>query len=117
MIERFAALFGGGDGDFEPFLYFGLPGEFGEKRRAQRHFERGVRFGQHVRNRSVSHVAKMRKVPQSDKVNYELTLNGWSTKLTALMNPLLPQGTSCYWFEADFQPEMSRTSPENDGSC
>jgi hypothetical protein len=28
----------------------------------------------------------MRKVPQSDKVKYELTLNGRSTRLTALTN-------------------------------
>ena len=46
MIERFVALFGGRDGDFEPILDLGLAGEIGEQRRAQRQFERGIGFVQ-----------------------------------------------------------------------
>ena len=48
VIDGFAALFGGGDGDFEPFLDLGLAGEIGKKRRAQRHFQRGVGLGQDI---------------------------------------------------------------------
>ena len=48
VVERLAALSGGGDGDFEPFLDLGLAGEFGKERRAQCHFQRGVGFGQYI---------------------------------------------------------------------
>ena len=48
VIERLAALFGGGDGDFEALLDLGLAGEIGKKRRAQRHFQRDVRLGEHI---------------------------------------------------------------------
>ncbi len=44
----FAALFGGLHGDLEPFLDFGLPGEFGKQGRPQRHFQRCVGFGQDI---------------------------------------------------------------------
>jgi len=46
VVERFLPLFGGGDGDFEPFLDLGLAGEFGKQRRSQRQFQRRVRFVQ-----------------------------------------------------------------------
>lgn len=58
VIKRLAALFGGGHGDFQPFLDLGLAGEIGKERRPQRHFERGVGLGQHVGNYSVSHRAQ-----------------------------------------------------------
>ena len=48
VVERFAALLGRLHGDFEPFLDLGLPGELGKERGAQRHFQRGVGFGQHI---------------------------------------------------------------------
>ena len=43
------------DGDFEPLLDLGLAGEIGKERRPQRHFQRGVGLGQHVRNHPFSH--------------------------------------------------------------
>ena len=57
MVERLAALAGGGDGDLEPFLDLRLAGEFGKERRPQRQFQRHVRFVQ-SRNRSLRHRAR-----------------------------------------------------------
>jgi len=48
MIERFAALLRRLHGDFEPFLDLGLAGKFGKERRAQRHFQRRIGFGQPI---------------------------------------------------------------------
>ena len=47
VIERFAALFGGGDGDLDPFAHLGLATEVGEQRRPQGQFEGRIRLGQH----------------------------------------------------------------------
>ena len=57
VVQRFAALFGGGDRDFEPFLDFCLAGEFGEERRPQRHFQRHVGLVQSG-DRPLSHQAQ-----------------------------------------------------------
>ncbi len=46
VIQRLAALLGGGHGDLEPFLDLGLAGEIGKERGTQRHFERDIRFVQ-----------------------------------------------------------------------
>ena len=46
MVECLAALFGGGDGDFKPFLDLRLAGEVGKKGRPQRQFQRDVGFVQ-----------------------------------------------------------------------
>ena len=67
MIQRLAALFGGLDGDFQPFLDIVLAGELGKQGRAQRHFQRGVRLGQHIRNHSIRHAPSMGKRRGSDK--------------------------------------------------
>ena len=55
VIDRFVALFGGGDGDFQALLDLGLAGEFGEQRWPQRHFKRHVRLGEDLRNRAFRH--------------------------------------------------------------
>src|SRR5882724_9024627 len=46
MVERLAALFGGGNGDFQSLLHTRLAGEIRKERRAQRHFKRHVGFVQ-----------------------------------------------------------------------
>ena len=67
VIEGLAAFFGGLDGDFEPFLDLGLAGEFGKEGGAQRHFQRGVRLGQHIRDHSIRHAPSMGKQRGGDK--------------------------------------------------
>ena len=57
MVERLAALLGGGDGDLQPLLHLRLAGEIGKEGGAQRHFKRRIGFVQSG-NRSFGHRVK-----------------------------------------------------------
>ena len=55
MIQRLAALFGRLHGDFQALLDVGLPDKLGKEGGTQRHFQRGIRLGQHIRYDSLRH--------------------------------------------------------------
>ena len=54
VVERLAALLGGGHGNLQALLHLGLAGEIGKERGPQRHFQRGIGFVQ-VGNRTFGH--------------------------------------------------------------
>ena len=55
VVERFASAVWRRHGDFQALLDLGLAGEFGKERRAQRHFQRRVRFVQSGNRAFVHH--------------------------------------------------------------